>query len=357
MDSGEGWASVSSDKVSILQFTHGQSNPTFLLDFDGMHKAVLRKKPPGKLLRGAHNVAREFRCMQALGKSGVPVPQMYHLHEEPEPEPGATENEAVNGIGTSWFLCEYVQGRHFKNPSLRELDSARARREIYEGMNDALAALAAADPEHIGLADYGKKTGYFERQLRTWSKQYAASATDEIATMDSLIRGLPALVPDSNDKCSVAHGDFRLDNLIFHAHEPRVLAVLDWELSTLGHPLADLAYNCMVYHLPEIDDDAIPIRGICAPGARSAEAHVALGMPSEEEYVQRWCERSGVMESVSDDEWSFALSFSFFRAAAILQGVYKRALDGNASASNAAEVGAMARGFADKGHEFVRHRL
>lgn len=344
VDGGAGWASVGAEDVSVAQFTHGQSNPTFLLDFGGRQRAVLRKKPPGALLRGAHNVAREFRCMDALGRgTGVPVPRMLHLCEE----------EAV--LGTDWFLCEYVTGRHFKNPALRELGDGAARAAIYDGMNEALASLAAADYRSAGLGAYGRETGFFERQLRTWSAQYAASETETIASMDALVAGLPALVPsDADARCCVVHGDFRLDNLIFHATEPRVLAVLDWELSTLGHPLADLAYNCMMFHLPEIADDAIPIRGI----GTDAAAQRRLGVMLEPEYVQRWCERAGGMGGgVRADDWSFALSFSFFRAAAILQGVYKRALDGQASAENALEVGAMARSFADVSLSFVDGRL
>jgi aminoglycoside phosphotransferase (APT) family kinase protein len=290
--------------VSAEKFAGGQSNPTFLItSTEG--RFVLRRKPPGTLLKSAHAVDREYRVMAALAHTDVPVPRVLHL----------CEDETI--IGSMFYVMDYVEGRIFWDGKLPDLQIAE-RSAIYDSMNAALAALHKVDPAAVGLDDYGKPGSYFERQIARWSGQYRASETHPIREMDELIAWLEGNTPEDDGRVSLVHGDYRLDNMIFELTGTRILAVLDWELSTLGHPLADLAYQCMQWRLPSEG----AFRGL---GGIDRKAH---GIPTEDEYVELYCRRTGT-EMIG--HWPFYLAFSFFRLAAILQGVYKRSLDGNAS--------------------------
>lgn len=288
---------------AIAKFNTGQSNPTYRVQADS-GRYVLRAKPPGTLLKSAHQVDREYRVMRALAAHNLPVPKVFGLSED------------HSAIGRMYFVMELVEGRIFWDPALPELKPAE-RTAVYDGMNDVLARLHRVDPEKAGLADFGKPGNYFARQIKRWSEQYLASKTDELADMDRLMAWLEANVPGDDGTVAIVHGDFRLDNMIFSAHGEHVLALIDWELSTLGHPLADLAYQCMQLRLPH----ASGFRGLGGLDRK------ALGIPEEAEYVAAYAKRSGIVI----ENWSFCLAFSFFRLAAILQGVYKRSLDGNAS--------------------------
>jgi aminoglycoside phosphotransferase (APT) family kinase protein len=292
--------------LRVRQFAGGQSNPTYLLECDE-RRWVLRKKPPGTLLPTAHMVDREYRIFSALEGSGVPVPRT-HLF---------CSDRTV--IGTEFFVMDYVSGRIFWDPTLPEAGGPAERSALYAEMNRVLAALHGVDYQARGLSDYGKPGNYFARQIKRWSQQYEAARTDPLPSMDRLIEWLPQRVPEG-DETRLVHGDFRLDNMIFHATEPRVLAVLDWELSTLGHPLADLAYNCMPYHGP--------LRG--APALRDV-AGPDSGIPTEQDYVGQYCQRTGRADI---PHWNFYLAFSFFRYASIVQGVHHRGLQGNASSAD-----------------------
>ncbi|WP_105103781.1 phosphotransferase [Microbulbifer pacificus] len=301
--------------VRANKFSGGQSNPTFKVETSA-GTYVLRRQPPGKLLKSAHAVDREFRVMQALVDSDVPVPEVLHLCEDREV------------IGSMFYLMEYCEGRIFWDAALPELNNSE-RRAVYEEMNRVLAALHSVDLEAAGLTDYGRPGNYFERQFERWQGQYRASELQTIDAMDRLICWLGENLPQDDGRVSLVHGDYRLDNMVFHATEPRAIAVLDWELSTLGHPFADLAYQCMQLRMPA---DSGNISGLMGVDRR------ALGIPSEREYVARYCERMGI-ERI--DNWAFYLAFSFFRLAAIIQGVAKRAHEGNASSKNAAALGAF----------------
>ena len=296
------------------KFKGGQSNPTFKLTAaSGTY--VLRRQPAGKLLRSAHAVDREFRVMEALAGSDVPVPRVH----------GLCESRDV--IGSMFYVMEFCDGRIFWDATLATLHSNEERSAIYDEMNRVLAALHRVDPAAVGLDDYGKPGNYFARQLTRWTGQYRASELQPIPAMEDLMAWLDANQPPDDGRVALVHGDYRLDNMVFHAHEPRIIAVLDWELSTLGHPLADLAYQCMQLRMPS-DADA-------TPGLQGIDRE-ALGIPSESEYVARYCERTGIAHI---DNWTFYLAFSFFRLAAIIQGVAKRAVDGNASNTRAGELG------------------
>lgn len=289
---------------TATKFATGQSNPTFLLESPS-GRYVLRRKPPGKLLKSAHAVDREYRVMTALGDTGVPVPRTHLL----------CEDESV--IGTAFFVMEWVDGRHFVDPAVPGVDNAE-RGAIYDDMNRVLAALHSVDYAAVGLADYGPQGSYFERQVSRWTKQYRASETETLPDMETLIAWLERHMPPDDGRVSLVHGDYRIDNMLFHRHEPRVVAVLDWELSTLGHPFSDLAYQCMQWRMPPGEEG----KGLDGIDRR------ALGIPTEEEYVARYCERTGI---AGIPDWPFYLAFSFFRLGAIIQGVKKRALDGTAS--------------------------
>jgi aminoglycoside phosphotransferase (APT) family kinase protein len=297
--------------LQVRQFKGGQSNPTFWLA-DGEREYALRKKPPGKLLQSAHMVDREFRVMHALRDTDVPTAKMYAL----------CEDDSV--IGTSFFVMEYVKGRIFWNVQLSELEPVE-RTAIYEELARVLAAIHQVDLDATGLSDYGRPNAYVARQVKRWTKQYQASQTADLGPMNTLIEWLPANIPD-DEVTSLVHGDYRLDNLIFHPTEPRALAVIDWELSTLGHPLSDLAYSCMLYDvmLPKI-------------GGLAGVDFATSGIPSEDAFVARYCELVG-RDGVPD--LNYYKAFSLFRLAAIAQGVYKRSLDGNASSTEASMFGA-----------------
>ncbi|MCG6911521.1 MAG: phosphotransferase [Deltaproteobacteria bacterium] len=312
-----------SGSLNVRQFGYGQSNPTYLLeDLESGKSYVLRKKPPGKLLPSAHAVDREYRIIEALGKTDVPVPGVHLLCTD------------ASVVGTPFYVMDQVTGRIFRSPIVPEAGDAAERAAIFDAMNATLARIHSVDWERLGLADYGKPGNYMARQTGRWSKQYRASQTEEIQSMEHLMDWLAANVPD-DDTTTIVHGDFRLENMIVHPTEPRILAVLDWELSTLGHPLADLAYNCMGYHLPAGEKQRMGYMGI---------DFAATGIPTEAAYVDAYCRRTGRKEI---PQWTFYIAFSLFRIAAIVQGVYKRGLDGNASASDAKTYGEMVKGLAD----------
>lgn len=308
--------------VEALRFKGGQSNPTFLLKA-GDRRYVLRSKPAGTLLASAHAVDREYRILGALRDSGVPVARVYCL----------CLDESV--IGTMFYIMEYVQGRVFWHPSLLEVAGGE-RAAIYDQMNSVIAALHTLDPQRLGLADYGKPGNYFSRQIARWTRQYRQSETEKIEAMDQLIDWLPQHIPGT-DETAIVHGDYRIDNLIFHPQEPRIIAVLDWELSTLGHPLADLSYHLMSWHLP-----AQEFRGLdgCDLGS--------LNIPSEGAYVDAYCRRVG-REPIDPVHWEFYLAYNMFRVAGIRQGIMRRALDGNAASAHALVAGSRAREMAERG--------
>jgi len=307
----DGFSSLTAAK----KFSGGQSNPTFLLTAN-TGQYVLRRQPPGELLKSAHAVDREYRVIKSLNGSDVPVPRADHL----------CEDRSV--IGSMFYIMSFEDGRIFWDPALPDLTNDQ-RAAIYDEMNRVLAALHDIDVDAVGLGGFGRPGNYFERQIGTWTRQYKASETTTIAAMNQLMAWLPENLPTDDGKSGLIHGDYRLDNLIFHPTDTGALALLDWELSTLGHPYADLAYQCMQLRLAP--DAAIPGLG----GVDRA----ALGIPTEADYVARYCERRGITEIPN---WNFYLAFSFFRLAAILQGVLKRAIDGNASNQKAFNHGELA---------------
>ncbi|NKB78269.1 MAG: phosphotransferase [Gammaproteobacteria bacterium] len=300
---------------SITKFSNGQSNPTYLIEANS-GQYVLRTQPPGILLKSAHAVDREFRVIRALENTAVPVPKALHLCEE------------KTILGGLFYVMSFEPGRVFWNPSLPEL-SREQRASVYDEMNDMMATLHNVDVNAVGLSDYGKPGSYFGRQITRWTKQYKACETTSIIAMDKLIEWLPHNLPEDDGQISLIHGDYRIDNIIFESGSTKAKALLDWELSTLGHPYADLAYQCMQWRL----GTSAVIPGL---GDLNREA---IGIPSEQEYVSRYCQRRGISHIPN---WNFFLTFSFFRFAAILQGVLKRAIDGNASSKKAFEFGAMA---------------
>jgi aminoglycoside phosphotransferase (APT) family kinase protein len=312
--------------VDVQQFQGGQSNPTYLLT-TSTAKYVVRSKPgpAAKLLPSAHAIEREFHIMRALAAQGIPVPWTLLL----------VEDESV--IGRAFYVMQHVEGRIFWDPTLPGLSNDE-RATIYDEMNRVIARLHTVDIERAGLSDYGKAGNYFQRQIGRWSKQYRASETEPIDAMDRLIDWLPSHIPPS-DETTVVHGDYRMDNLIFHPTEARIIAILDWELSTLGHPLADFSYHCMPWHIPPGG-----FRGI------GGIDHAALGIPVEAEYIRRYAERTsrGAIE-----HWNFYLAYNLFRIAAILQGVYKRATEGLASSNNAVQAGQNARALAELGWRYA----
>lgn len=323
--------------LSVEMFKGGQSNPTYKL-ITPQRAYVMRAKPGpvAKLLPSAHAIEREFRVMSALHGTGVPVARMHVL----------CEDESV--IGRAFYVMECVDGRVLWEQSLPGMDRAQ-RAALYDEMNRVMAALHTVKPDAIGLADYGKPGNYFERQIGRWSKQYQASITQPIPEMDRLMEWLPQNIPAmarDESMVSVVHGDFRLDNLMFHATEPRVLAVLDWELSTLGHPLADFSYHCMSWHIPPG-----MFRGI--QGLDLAE----LGIPSEDAYISRYCERTGIASPGQlKADWNFYLAYNMFRLAAILQGIAKRVETGTASNEQAVKSAAGARPLAEMAWGFASAR-
>ena len=315
-----------SGPLTAEKFPGGQSNPTYRIDAES-GAYVLRRKPPGKLLKSAHAVDREFTVMSALAGSKVPVPTMRIL----------CEDEQV--IGSMFYLMDYLDGDIYWNAALPELDPER-RSAMYDNMNQLLADLHNVDVEAVGLSGYGKPGNYFARQLDRWTKQYRASETQRLEPVETLISYLEANLPEDDGQVCLVHGDFRLDNMMFAKGGTDIIALLDWELSTLGHPYADLAYQCMQWRLPG---------SAAIPGLGDVDRE-ALGIPSEKDYVRRYCERRGIS---AIDDWVFYLAFSFFRLSAILQGVYKRALDGNASNDKAKQLGGMTAPLAQMGVQVV----
>lgn len=313
------------DNLTLEQMTGGQSNPTYRVH-GADQPLVLRKKPPGALLPSAHAIDREFRIMQALSATQVPVPKVYFYCDD------------VSIAGTPFYIMEFLDGRVFIDPALPDMTPSQ-RTAIYLEMNRVIAALHCIDPATVGLADYGRAGNYFARQIARWTRQYDVSKTSSIPAMDALIAWLPAHIP-SSEAASIVHGDYRIDNLVFHKSEPRITGVLDWELSTLGHPLADLSYHCMSWHIP-----ASLWRGI---GGLDLEA---LGIPGEADYLHRYCDATG---ADALEHWDFYLAYNLFRIAAILQGVAKRALGGNAAAADAEAMGGKAAPLAELGWTFAQ---
>jgi aminoglycoside phosphotransferase (APT) family kinase protein len=307
-----------SGPLTVEQFKGGQSNPTYKLVTPG-RQYVLRRKPPGKLLPSAHAVDREFRVMNALGKQGFPAPKMH----------GLCEDDTV--IGTAFYVMDFVEGRIFWDPYLPDLDPSE-RAAIYDASNATLAQLHGIDYEAAGLGDYGKPGNYFDRQIGRWTKQYKAAETDPIPAMDRLIEWLPANAPQQ-ERTSVVHGDYRLDNMIFHPTQPKVIAVLDWELSTLGDPLADFTYQLMQWRTPK--DIRSGFLGVDLK---------AMGIPTEDEYVKAYCDRTG-RDGIPKLDFYFV--YNIFRLAGIAQGVYARSVQGNASNERAKELGALVAPMAD----------
>ncbi|KAM5238514.1 acyl-CoA dehydrogenase family member 10 [Ctenodactylus gundi] len=304
-----------SGPLELLQFDHGQSNPTYYIRL-ASHQLVLRKKPPGTLLPSAHAIEREFRIMKALANAGVPVPRVLDICED------------SRITGTPFYVMEYCPGHIYKDPSLPGLEPSQ-RQAIYTAMNRVLCQIHSVDLQAAGLHDYGKQGDYLPRQVKTWTKQYRAAETSTLPAMERLIQWLPLHLP-RQDRTTIVHGDFRLDNLLFHPEKAEVLAVLDWELSTLGDPLADVAYNCLAHYLPS----SFPLlRGFSDQDVKQ------LGIPTAEEYFRMYCLHMGTPPI---DNWNFYMAFSFFRVAAILQGVYKRSLTGQASSETAERSGKLA---------------
>lgn len=307
--------------ASVRQFEGGQSNPTFLIE-TGKAKYVLRKKPPGQLLKSAHQVDREYRVMAALADTSVPVPKMYVL----------CDDDSI--IGTAFYVMEHVEGRVLIDSFLPSF-SPTERRAVYKSFVESLAALHSIDHIAVGLEGHGRPGNYYARQIHRWSEQYKASETESIAEMNQVMAWLPENIPE-DDETSIVHGDYRLGNCIIHPTEPRIAAILDWELSTIGHPLADLSYWCsMEYHSQK----------------EFPKNHKELGLPSEQELLDQYCELTG---RAGIDNWTFYIAFNLFRTAGIRQGVYKRGLDGNASSERWRESGPGAKASAIRAWELVR---
>ena len=320
-----------SGPLEVRQFEGGQSNPTFQL-ITPANRYVLRKQPPGELLPSAHQVDREYRVMNALWSTDVPVPRMYCLCEDPEI------------IGTKFYVMEMVEGRLFTETRLPAL-TREERRAIYLDLARVMALLHNVEPAAVGLGEFGRPGNYFERQINRWTKQYLASKTEEIEAMDRLIEWLPHNIPDPGPTV-VVHGDYRLGNVLIHPTEPRIVAVLDWELSTLGDGLADLGYLCQEYHGESYEDEGL-----------SGADFEAEGIPTEDEFVAEYCRHRG-LEGIED--WPFYLIYNMFRSAGIIQGVYKRGLDGNASSQKALEYKDHCRSRSERGwslaREWIEHR-
>jgi aminoglycoside phosphotransferase (APT) family kinase protein len=314
--------------LAVEQFKGGQSNPTFKLNAVGGQQYVLRTKPgpAARLLPSAHAIEREFRVMDALNKAGFPAARQYAL----------CTDEAV--IGRAFFIMEYVEGRVLWDQALPGM-TPKERGAIYDELNRVIAQLHTIDYAAIGLADYGKPGNYFARQIERWTRQYRASATETIEAMDQLIDWLPRHIPPGDDT-AIVHGDFRLDNMIFHPSEPRILAVLDWELSTLGHPAADFSYHCMSWHIAPGQ-----FRGIAGLDLES------LGIPGQQQYIARYCGRTG--KTIRTEDFHFYLAYNMFRLAGIMQGIMKRYVDGTASSAQALENGKAARPMAELGWQYA----
>lgn len=312
--------------LTLHRLSGGQSNPTWRIEAPS-GRYVLRQKPLGKVLPSAHQVDREFRVMRALGATDVPVPRVLAL----------CEDDGV--MGSMFFVMEHLDGRVLFDPRLPGMTPGE-RTAIFEAMNDAIARISLVDPVAVGLADFGRQGGYVERQVARWTKQYRASETRQIPAMEALIDWLPANLPTAPEEVRIAHGDFRLDNLILHPTEPRVLGVVDWELSTLGCPYADFAYNVMVWRI--------------APGVFRGLGGVDLagtGIPTESDYINMWCQKT---RRDRPENFDFYVILSLFRIASIVQGVAKRALDGTANDPRAAEMAAIVEPLAEIARGMIR---
>ena len=314
--------------LEVSQFKGGQSNPTYLLETPAA-SYVMRRKPPGKLLKSAHAVDREYRVISALYEAGYPVPRPYLL----------CEDDSV--VGTIFYIMERVEGRIFWELDLPGCDKDE-RREIYDNVNKTIADLHTIDYDAIGLTSFGRPGNYFDLQISRWSKQYYASEIEKNDSMDRLISWLPDSIPD-DDSTSIVHGDYRLDNMVLHPTEPRVLAVLDWELSTIGHPLGDFTYHLMSWQMPLI--------GIGSAGLLGKDL-AALGIPEEDQYVQTYCERTGRQNGIPNRD--FYSAYNFFRLAAILQGIVGRVRDGTAASAHAAASANAVAPLAELGWKYAK---
>tara|TARA_R110002060_G_scaffold76837_1_gene87651 strand:- start:1356 stop:2405 length:1050 start_codon:yes stop_codon:yes gene_type:complete len=302
--------------MTLSKFSGGQSNPTFKVTAQS-GTYVLRSQPAGKLLKSAHAVDREYEVLDALKETDVAVAKVYHLCRD------------TSIIGSMFYLMEFCDGIVYWSASLAEITSNTVRCQMYDAMNKSLVALHSVDINAVGLQDYGKAGNYFERQFGRWTSQYRSTELQEIKAMDQLMLWLENHLPEDDGKVCLVHGDFRLDNMMFAKDKPEVIAVLDWELSTLGHPYSDLAYQCMQLRMPQGMGTIDGLKGV---------DRESLGIPTEEQYVADYCKRMGIDKI---ENWSFYLAFSFFRLAAIVQGVAKRASEGNASNEHANKVGAF----------------
>ncbi len=312
-------------EFGVERISGGQSNPTYFVDF-GERRLVLRKKPAGHILPGAHAIEREFRVIRALRQTDVPVPDALVLCED-----GGV-------VGTPFYLMERLEGRVFSDCALPGLEPEE-RRGIYFGLADAMARLHAVNPADIGLSDFGKPGNYFERQICRWSRQYTESSSDRIAALDEIIAWLPENLPRDDGRISIAHGDFRLGNMLFHPEKPEVIGILDWELSTLGHPLADLGFSCIPWH--SSPDEYGGILGL---------DQAALGIPTEAVYVSRYYERAVPTSPLLP----FHVVFALFRFAVIFYGIADRAKSGTAVSANAAEIGSLAERFAARALQVMK---
>jgi aminoglycoside phosphotransferase (APT) family kinase protein len=300
--------------LKVEEFKGGQSNPTYRLEANGV-RYVLRRKPPGVLLKSAHAVDREYKVISGLQNTKVPVPKTYALCEDDDV------------IGTWFYIMECVEGRVVWDPMMPGVDNDH-RTAVYDHMNEVLAELHMVDYEAVGLGDFGRPGNYFVRQISRWTKQYQLSETQSIPEMDNLIKWLPDNIP-AGDETSIVHGDYRLDNMVLHPTEPRILAILDWELSTLGHPLGDLTYQCMQWRLPTTD---------MLTGLQGVDRK-AIGIPTEEEYIADYCRRTG-RDAI--ENWDFYMAYNMFRLAGIVQGIAGRVKDGTASSKEAEKMGERA---------------
>ncbi|MFT5635448.1 MAG: aminoglycoside phosphotransferase (APT) family kinase protein [Cognaticolwellia sp.] len=316
--------------ITLTKFTGGQSNPTYKVTAkSGLY--VLRSQPPGKLLISAHAVDREYQVLNALKDTDVAVANVYHLCRD------------TSLIGAMFYLMEFCDGAVYWSASLPEISNNAYRSQMYDAMNKSLVALHSVDINAVGLQDYGKAGNYFERQFGRWTSQYRTTELKKIPTMDQLILWLEKHLPEDDGKVCLVHGDFRLDNMMFAKDKPEVMAVLDWELSTLGHPFSDLAYQCMQLRMPQGMGTIDGLKGV---------DRASLGIPTEEEYVGDYCQRMGI-DGIQN--WSFYLAFSFFRLAAIVQGVAKRASEGNASNEDANKVGAFVEPLAQMALSIIKN--
>ena len=319
----EDWLAANLDgfagPMTVAEFSAGQSNPTYRLTTPG-GSYVLRRKPPGTLLPSAHAVDREYRILHALADTGVPVPRTFLL----------CEDESV--VGTMFYVMDFLDGRILFDPRLPEVTSNTERAAMFDAMNEVIAALHTVDYKAVGLGDFGREGGYVARQIGRWSKQYKASETESIDAMERLMDWLPARLP-AHDETTLVHGDYRLDNLVFHPTEPRVIGVLDWEIATLGNPLADFAYHVMAWRVSPDE-----FRGL-----REIDI-AALGIPDEAAYTAAYAKRTG-RDALPD--WEFYMAYNLFRMAAILQGIMGRVRDGTAANPEAARMGALVRPLAD----------